>query len=178
MGRLSLVELSTKYSSGLKKMILDYEKYGEREYFVMYKEALDDFDKYVEKLQRREKGIGLPKEWGAYTALWLADEDNRILGGIRVRKELGSDFLRKIGGHIGYDISPSYRGKGYGKLILKLGLEKAAQMNISHVLITCQSDNFASMKIIETNGGIFESEIIDKASNRSIRRYWFNLDSR
>lgn len=105
----------------------------------------------------------------------MIDNKNQILGVIRVRKELNSEYLRNIGGHIGYDIAPSNRRNGYGTNILKKGLEKVKLMGINAVLITCKSDNQASARIIEKNGGIFDSEILDSESGKIFRRYWINV---
>ncbi|WP_208919150.1 GNAT family N-acetyltransferase [Paenibacillus uliginis] len=57
------------------------------------------------------------------------------------------------GGHIGFVIRPSERSKGYGKLLLKELLDKAKEKQISEVLLTCDEDNAASRRIIESNGG-------------------------
>ena len=53
------------------------------------------------------------------------------------------------GGHIGYDISPVYRKKGYGFQILKLALKKALEIGLKEVIVTCNINNIASKKIIE-----------------------------
>lgn len=168
MGKLFLAEPSEKYKNSFIQMVQDYEMHGEKEYFDMYKGAAEDFHAYVEK-------IGLPQGWVPCSAYWLVNSEAEIFGGIRIRKELNSEFLKNIAGHIGYDISPSHRGKGYGKFILKLGLEKAKIMNISPVLLTCKSDNYASAKVIESNNGIFESEIFDGLSKQFYKRYWINI---
>ncbi|MGM1045119.1 MAG: GNAT family N-acetyltransferase [Bacillota bacterium] len=56
------------------------------------------------------------------------------------------------GGHIGYVIRPSERSKGYGKLLLKQLISMAKDKQISKVLLTCDEDNAASRRIIESNG--------------------------
>lgn len=175
MEKLYLAELSSDHKKEFERMVLGYKKYGETDYYEMYKEGLVDFNKYIEKLENRKEGIGLPKWWGPYFTYWLMDDHKGILGSIRIRKELTSEFLKNFGGHIGYDISPSHRKNGYGRLILKLGLEKTRQININPVLITCEPDNYASMRVIEANGGVFESEIVYDVNNRVIRRYWIDM---
>lgn len=67
-------------------------------------------------------------------------------------------------------------GKGYGKTLLRLGLEKAKLIGLNRVLVNCYSDNYASKMIIETNNGVFESEILDTSTNKLLRRYWIVLD--
>ncbi|MEL7650051.1 MAG: GNAT family N-acetyltransferase [Sedimentibacter sp.] len=175
MKELLLIEPSKKFKDEFAQMVQDYEKYGEIEYYEMYKSALDDFNKYVENLIDNSRGIGLKEGWVPCSTFWLIDNTNHILGVIRVRKELNSEFLRNIGGHIGYDIAPSNRRNGYGAHILKIGLEKVKSMGINTVLITCKSDNQASARIIEKNGGIFDSEIRDSDSSKIFRRYWINM---
>lgn len=172
-----LVEPSKVYKDKFVQMVQDYKKYGEKEYFDMYKEALEDFDKYVERLINNSKGIGLPLGWVPCSTYWLVNSKSKVLGVIRIRKELNSEFLRNIGGHIGYDISPSNRRNGYGELILNLGLQKAKLIDITSALLTCKSDNYASARVIEKNGGIFDSEILDNESYKIFRRYWINISN-
>ena len=57
--------------------------------------------------------------------------------------------------HIYYEIDPIFRGKGYGKKILTLGLAEAKKIGLREVMIVCAEDNIASKKIIEASGGIF-----------------------
>ena len=60
----------------------------------------------------------------------LTDETKRIYGGLHIRHYLTHE-LRLFGGHIGYGIRPSERGKGLGKLQLELGLQKAKEMGLN-----------------------------------------------
>ncbi|NMB96285.1 MAG: GNAT family N-acetyltransferase [Clostridiaceae bacterium] len=109
------------------------------------------------------------------TELWLI-ESNECIGTVRIRHELNNNLVN-IGGHIGYGIRPSRRGRGYGKIILKLALDECKKMGILKVLITCSPDNIASKKIIEYNGGLLENEIYAKLDGKTRRtlRYWIYL---
>lgn len=104
---------------------------------------------------------------------WLIDDDE-FIGRLSVRHEL-NEWLRTIGGHIGYEIRPSRRRQGYGKQILALGLEKAQALGLTRALITCDEDNIGSKKIIEHNGGQFENAVVERG--RSVRklRYWIDI---
>ncbi len=175
MDEVFLIEPSNECNEGFAEMVEDYKNNGEIEKYNMYKEALNDFDSYIKSLIDNSKGIGLTEGWVPCCTYWLVNKYNKIFGVVRIRKELNSEFLKNIGGHIGYDISPSQRKNGYGKLILKLGLKKAKSINLNTVLLTCKTDNYASAKIIEKNGGIFDSEIFDKESNKFFRRYSVNI---
>ena len=61
--------------------------------------------------------------------------------------------LTYYSGYIGYGVLPSMRLQGYGTLMCRLLLEKAARY-YDRVIITCKSDNTGSRRIIEKNGGI------------------------
>jgi predicted acetyltransferase len=153
-------------------MVSMYKKSGETDYFEMYKEAIDDFKQYVANLLNYAKGINVPEDWVPYHTYWLTNDESQILGTIRVRTSIEKDYVGKYAGHIGYDISPLHRQRGYGKEILRLGLEKARLLGLDKVLITCNRDNIGSIKIIESNGGVFESEIFKESEGEHLRRYW------
>ena len=75
----------------------------------------------------------------------------------RLRPRL-TPALEIQGGHIGYNVPPSVRRKGYGTQLLRLTLPKARAAGLSRVLLTVDSSNVASIRIIERNGGRVESE--------------------
>ncbi|WP_249168755.1 GNAT family N-acetyltransferase [Alkaliphilus sp. B6464] len=85
-----------------------------------------------------------------------------------------NDYLLRIDGHMGGAIRPSYRGKGYGGVMLSLALEVTKDMGMKRVLVTCNKDNIVSEKTIVKSGGIFESEEIEDNGN-IIRRFWIDL---
>jgi predicted acetyltransferase len=107
------------------------------------------------------------------THFWLVD-DALYIGRVSIRHQL-NDRLRRLGGHIGYDIRPSQRQRGYGQQILALALPQARAMDLKSVLLTCDSDNWPSRKIIESNGGVFEDEIQLPDRPVPTRRYWIAL---
>jgi len=96
-----------------------------------------------------------------------------VIGAVNIRHRL-NDYLLKIDGYIGGAIRPSYRGKGYGSVMLALALEVTKNMGMKKVLITCNKDNIVSEKTIIKNGGIFESEEIEDNGN-IVRRFWINI---
>jgi len=173
MKELFLVEPQELYKEGFKKMIEEYREFGEKEYFDMYKEAISDFKSYILKLNDNIKGCA---GWVPSYTFWLTNMNDEILGVVRIRTSLNNEFVRKFAGHIGYDISPLSRRRGYGTTLLKLALEKAVMINLEKVLITCDDENIASKRIIENNGGIFESKIFKEETKKQLRRYWIVLE--
>jgi predicted acetyltransferase len=88
-----------------------------------------------------------------------------FLGRVHVRHVL-TDWLRTYGGHIGYWIRPSARGRRHGSAAFQASLPHAAALGLDRVLVTCDYDNEASRRIIESAGGILENRIDQKL------RYW------
>ena len=79
--------------------------------------------------------------------------------------------LEKEGGHIGYNIRPTERKKGYGTAILSLTLAKARGLGLKEVIVTCDSDNVGSLVIIEKNGGQHISTAASDHSGKQVNRY-------
>lgn len=137
------------------------------------KELEQHFSEYLRTIRRFEPGQDLPPERVHSESHWLV-EGHTYIGRASLRYEL-NERLREFGGHIGYEIRPSERQKGYGKLILKLMLERASELDINQVLISCDDDNLASAKIIEANGGLLEGVFNVPDYPKPIRRYWIQL---
>jgi predicted acetyltransferase len=56
--------------------------------------------------------------------------------------------------------------------ILHRALAVARGLGLERVLVTCDEDNVASARVIERNGGVFES-LVDRPGHPRKRRYWF-----
>ena len=50
-------------------------------------------------------------------------------------------------------------------------------LNLNRVLITCDDDNMASIKVIENNGGVLENKVKNSLSRGNVitRRYWIHI---
>jgi len=153
---ITLIEPTVKLKSEFGEMVEEYLAVGDDKQDWRFEQALPDFEKYVQKFLDYAQGKNLPAGWVPDTTLWLVKDGTCVLGRTSIRHHL-TPALEQRGGHIGYYIRPSQRRKGYGTLILALSLEKAKQLALKKVLITCNEDNVASIKIIEKNGGILSS---------------------
>lgn len=114
-------------------------------------------EEYKVWLKRRvafSLGEGLADWQVPENTYWLY-ADGLPVGYGKLRHRL-TEALREAGGHIGYGIRPTQRGKGYGSLILKLLLRKAGELGIADVLIDCFAENEPSRKVIEANRGVLE----------------------
>ena len=136
-------------------------------------EEAASYEEWVKEKYDESKGINLKDDYVACTTLFLKREsDGKICGSISIRHEL-NDFLFNFGGHIGYSVTPSERGKGYAKLQLKMALEIAKNLEIEKCLITADVENIASNKTIISEGGVLENTIM--WNNDPLNRYWINL---
>lgn len=129
---------------------------------------------FLQRLRDQSQGKGLPAGIVPATYYWLV-RDGVVIGRCNLRHRL-NEKLEHEGGHIGYAIRPSERSKGYGTLQLALALEKARPLGLSRVLVTCDTDNVASARLIETNGGVLEDVRLSQETGKDKRRYWIELD--
>jgi len=131
-----------------------------------------DFKTFVEEIPLREQGLIDPEHRVPELVMFLVDEASNIYGVLSFRLKL-NDHLLAYDGHIGYGIRPSQRGKGYGKLILKLALEIAKEREFEKVLITCNEENLRSEAVILSQGGKLENKVYK--TDGYIKRYWIYL---
>ena len=86
-------------------------------------------------------------------------------------------MLEAEGGHIGYSVRPSERGKGYATRMLEMALAEARRLGLKRVLITCDRKNVASARVIRKNGGRLENEVVSRLRDREFtQRYWLELE--
>jgi len=138
------------------------------------REALADPHAVLRREQDYARGRHLPDGYVPATTYWLVRDGQRVVARSSLRHRL-TPHLEREGGHIGYGVRPSERGKGYGTAVCRLTLEKARALGLPRVLITCDTDNLASARIIEKNGGVFESEARSRQTGKMKRRYWIDL---
>jgi predicted acetyltransferase len=90
---------------------------------------------------------------------------------IRHKPSHANVIPENMASHIYYEILPEYRSKGYGKKILALGIEKAREIGLKELIVTCMEDNAGSKKIIEANGGVFIDEAIIPEESKKMLKY-------
>ncbi|HZU67854.1 MAG TPA: GNAT family N-acetyltransferase [Ktedonobacteraceae bacterium] len=163
---------SERYKESYIQALLEFQAEG-RNLNIDAENLNENFGSFVQAVLSRTDRSKLPSEWVPSSDFWLIENDEYI-GRLSVRHEL-NDRLMKVGGHIGYEIRPSKRRRGYGSQILKLGLQKAKELGLYRVLLTCDENNIGSKKIIEKNGGQFENAIKSDDSPVKKLRYWIDI---
>ena len=127
------------------------------------------YEEWLEENLQAEAGFNIPENWVPAIQLVSFDVAGQALGFLNLRLRL-NDYLLEKGGHIGYSIRPSERGKGYAKESLRQGLQIAKEKNIHRVLVTCSIKNPASRAVILANGGQLED------IRHETERYWVDLE--
>lgn len=175
MSRLVLVEASKRYEKQAMSYRQEYISCGEKHIngssgFIKY----NDYDKWLEKIESQKLIVASDDDTPATTYFTIREEDNKIIGSIQLRHHL-TDELRKDGGHIGYGICPSERGKGYGTQQLQLVLKRAKELGIPEVMISCDKSNRASAGVAMKCGGVLSGEGLDEDSGEISEIYWIKI---
>lgn len=169
-----MVLVLRKPDEGMEKEIIafneEWEKSGEK--LVPYAARLRgmDFEDWLKnvKLMETHAPVGFVN-----SSLYFLLNGDRILGAIDIRHSL-NEYLKGVGGHIGYGVRPSERRKGYATLMLSLALPMAKELGLKKMLITCNKGNIASERTIRNNGGVLENELED--GDEIVLRFWISED--
>ena len=180
MEKLKLVEPSEEYANDIwmfRQEILEYDADTEDQFAgCMSLDTSETAERWIEicKLRKSvktcdETGVAVPSN----TYLAIRRYDNKVVGIIDLRHHINHPVLGTWGGHCGYSVRPTERGKGYAKEMLRLNIENAKRLGISKLMITCNVNNPASEKIILANGGVFEKTI--DVDGDQIMRFWMEV---
>lgn len=167
---IRLVKLSEQYKGHLEDMMEEWSNAGEKIVpSAIVKNDYHSFDYYLANLEITKEIDGKVPD----TTLFCLDEDKNIfVGAVNIRHYLTKEMLVN-GGHIGDEIRPSERRKGYATAMIGLALKEAKKLGINRVLMCCHKENIASAKSIRNNGGILENEVV--VNGIIEQRYWIEL---
>ena len=167
---IKLIVPNEEYLQSYKEAYREYIDNNVSTYSFTDPSSCDIFDKFDRYRNERD----LPPDRVGEDKYWLVDDENGcFIGEIAIRHRL-NDALSQRGGHIGYGVSYSEWNRGYGTKMLGLALEKAKELHIFPVLITCNDDNLASARVMEKNGFVLGDKIIVSVDGEDhlTRRYW------
>ena len=116
-----------------------------------------EFRDWLVKKHEESLREGITDGWKVPTTTDWLYADGVPVGFGKVRHCL-TDALRTAGGHIGYAIAPQYRGKDYGKELLRLLIGEAYNRGIDKVLVTIRLDNKPSQAVALANGGVITEQ--------------------
>lgn len=180
MGSIRLMEPAVEYAEDLwafRQEILEHDAENEDQFAgCLSLDSCETPEEWIRicRLRKtaatcRQSGTQVP----AHTFLAVREGEGRIVGIIDLRHHIDHPILGTWGGHTGYSVRPSERGKGYATQMLRLNMEKAKERGIPKLLVTCNEKNPASEKVILKCGGVYESTLLVEESR--IKRYWIIL---
>ena len=154
--KLRLIEPTPRLADEYEAFLRDFRADGSVDYALPPDDGTDVLT-LIRRLRNCADGLDLPNGWVPWTTFWLVSEDERLLGQASLRHRL-TPALEDFGGHIGYGIRPGERKMGFGTVLLELVLQKARDLGLERVLLTCDPANVGSARIIQKNGGRLMTE--------------------
>lgn len=180
MDEIILIEPELSYADDIwafRQEVLDADKdSGDRFAGCLSLDACSSASEWIDICKcRKDKDTYKSTGAAVPSTMYLAvrKSDNRIVGITDLRHHIDHPILGTWGGHSGYTVRPSERGKGYAKEILRVNIINAQAMGIEKMLVTCDVNNPASEKTILANGGVYEKTI--EVDGSLMKRYWITV---
>ncbi len=174
MQTLSLVEPNLDFQQTYASYVEEFRDRHETLVPFVIGIPYEAFEDYVAELLGYSQGVGIAEGWVSHSTFWLIDRNREIVAVSNVRHSLTPNLMRE-GGHIGYSVRPSRRGEGLGTAVLRESLQKARDLGLERVLITCGKENLRSARVIQRNHGQFDSEEFLEEREETVQRYWIDL---
>jgi len=128
-----------------------------------------DFPAHLAWLRARSAGE-VPAAQVPDTQYWMIVDDVYV-GRITLRHWLDAE-LEELGGHVGYEVRPGFRRRGFASSALAQVLPRARARGLTRVLLTCDATNLGSIGAIERNRGVLADELQIDDRVALTRRYW------
>jgi len=171
---LSLVEPTTELRDTYASYVEEFRAKNEKMVPFVIGLPHEPFDEFVAQLRGYSEGTGLPNGLVPHSTFWLIDQNREIVAVSNMRHAL-TEKLKREGGHIGYSVRPTRRGEGCGIVVLREMLKRARELGLARVLMTCGQTNRPSVRVIQRNGGQFDSEEFLPERGEIVQRYWIEL---
>lgn len=117
-------------------------------------DRMESYDEWLKSVTDNASSETVNPSWVVTDTFFALDDNDRIVGIIDLRHEL-NDFLKDFG-NSGYSVRPSERRKGYATEMLKLIIQRAAEIGMEKLQLSVERSNEASVKTITKNGGKYE----------------------
>lgn len=172
---LTLTRLAPAHRDAYLAMVDEFLTAGESYPFNNIDLARTDFDAYVRELDDEEQGIGLPPGIVPQTTYVLLRDGNTIVGEIRFRPTTAPPFGPGHD-HIGYNVRPSERRRGYATAMLGAVLGEARALGLGGVALTVGGDNPGSVRTISKQGGVLSHRTVNAQAGNTEAIYWIALE--
>ena len=167
---LQLTRLNADMKSALDNFAAEWKEPLFPSAVRQYKGDIKEYMDYLEMMEKDPPRLLVPS-----TTFFLTDGE-KILGAIDIRHFLNNGLAR-YGGHIGYGVRPSRRGKGLAVQMVKMAMPFMRSIDLGRVMICCKKDNAASAKTIKNCGGVLEreTEVFEKGEKMTGQIYWVDI---
>lgn len=168
--KLQLTRLNADMKSALDDFVAEWKEPLFPSAVRQYKGDIKEYMDYLEMMEKDPPRLLVPS-----TTFFLTDGE-KILGAIDIRHFLNNGLAR-YGGHIGYGVRPSRRGKGLAAQMVKMAMPFMRSIDLDRVMICCKKDNAASAKTIINCGGVLEreTEVFEKGEKITGQIYWVDI---
>ena len=180
MEQIALIEPQIKYADDIwefRQEILECDAENEDQFAgcisLDVSKSAEEWIKICELRKNKETCGDAGATVPSHMYLAVRRRDDKVVGVIDLRHHINHPVLGTWGGHCGYSVRPSERGKGYAKEMLRLNIQNAKSIGIEKLLITCDVKNQASEKTILANGGVYEKTI--DVDGCRMKRYWITV---
>lgn len=134
------------------------------------------YEEWLIKLQKDLDVYNLSEDKLPALTYFYVDDDDEIVGMINCRFGLNA-IQEQDFGHIGYSIRPEKRNLGYGTKMLKEALKIYKKTKYFEVYVCANTDNFASIRVIENNEGIFVKSYYEEKYGGKCNCYRIKISS-
>jgi len=123
--------------------------------------SFDDFQDFCKKAVLRSKECH--QAGHAITITYLIFDDDVPVGFGKFRPIMTDLCIQNRAFHFAYMIAPQYRGKGYATHFISFLKQEARKYGLTEIKGTALTDNKASCRVMEKNGGI----LVDSSSGEA-----------